>query len=966
VNGNRLKTLAGLETLGPNIEVLDLSGNKLTTQSLCAKGGITTLPGSPHGGLDDKSIAHVAKNLVNGLPENASGTEILNTLKKLTEIRLNMNPVEEDNVAMESIIKSLRSGCKNLQAVDGFAFVSDSNGGPRNYHQWKITGDDESAQGNSVQSSMTGKSRKSGVHFNADGSVADTEALSDDNSDDEEEDHFGMDDDEEGEVDEDGMTILPDGTKKKREPKLRAKISTKNIKTMEQIEEHEARMRAVFVSSKEILQSIFLLDDTVDGLFSSVNVKDLPVGNNQFKSILEVSKNKEIEKVHSPTKPELPSPNTGMRTAIERLREKQRRTAAATGGNYSSDEEEDHADVLKGDRDPNMPVVDADGAVSMQHNVTIYTTQTDVDLGDSSPVRGKTKGPRTMQQMLEGDDSDDDDGSVKTRSSVDHLPGFRPLEMDRPPETNKEKVTKLVNSIKRSIENEDKNMTSYERKERERKLLAGGTVGSTVRSRHEQDLPMGSGLTRYGSKIKNKNTKLKDHKITDSSSATSIMVSPIASPRRSPSHHPSSTSNEDTSTEPNEELEAIRNQIRDFQESVKDQGQVPSLELMRNHEKAIKAEREAKMLWSGDSGSPHSSPSTEALKAMDYKKVDITVHVDDSEIDRNALQAAIDRRLGFSLTDPKSPVPRNRGADASSSPTGSYPNDDDISPRPGAFDAFQISGRVGGGSTNGNSGLFSQTFDPRFVNHDGSSRPNSRPGTAGSTRPGTSGSMNGADIYATLEDEGDNFVNYDEYLAQDAAGFDVNAVDAQGGSESQLQAMNDEDSDEDDQPLLRTGGSGGRPLRSLSAASSSPNSASSSQYAPPKVPSVEDSMQRLMKQRMSMLTVGGNRNESPSQMHANIDAENAALAAVNAALGAAYTANTSVSTTGKGKGTGGNMAQSLNANKLKSSAPKFRVPGSKGLNAGSNSSSTNSLQSLDLEHAVLSSQASGYVSPRPM
>ena len=77
-----------------------------------------------------------------------------------------------------------------------------------------------------------------------DGSVG---HLSSDDEEDEEEDNFRANNsDEEGEVDDDGMTVLPDGSRKKREPKLRAKISTKHIKTMEQIEEIENKVRYFF------------------------------------------------------------------------------------------------------------------------------------------------------------------------------------------------------------------------------------------------------------------------------------------------------------------------------------------------------------------------------------------------------------------------------------------------------------------------------------------------------------------------------------------------------------------------------------------------------------------------------------------------------------------------------------------------------------------------------------------------
>lgn len=188
---------------------------------------------------------------------------------------------------MHSVIDTLRDNCKQLQAVDGTSFVASGKRG--GVHQWKITGGDDSSRGggdnddsSTIASSVTGRSRSRGKSSKGRGkssvSLDGTDTVGYLSSDEEEEDSDNEDNfrdhdsgEEEGEVDDDGnMTVLPDGTRKKREPKLRAKISTKHIKTMEQIEEVESSMRSTFNSSREILKSIFLLEDTVDGLFSSV------------------------------------------------------------------------------------------------------------------------------------------------------------------------------------------------------------------------------------------------------------------------------------------------------------------------------------------------------------------------------------------------------------------------------------------------------------------------------------------------------------------------------------------------------------------------------------------------------------------------------------------------------------------------------------------------------------------------
>ena len=100
-----------------------------------------------------------------------------------------------------------------------------------------------------------------------------------------------------------------------------------------------------------------------------------------MQKILEISKPKVIEE----NKPadggngdSILSPMTGMKNAIEKLREQRRRTALATGSAYSSDEDDASAVGFtkdNGGNDKNSALVDADGAVRMDHNVMVYTTQ---------------------------------------------------------------------------------------------------------------------------------------------------------------------------------------------------------------------------------------------------------------------------------------------------------------------------------------------------------------------------------------------------------------------------------------------------------------------------------------------------------------------------------------------------------------------------------------------------------------
>ena len=692
LTGNRLKSFDGLGTLGSNIEVLDFSGNKLSASALLPP---TNAP------IEGLAVADIS----------SSGLQALCAMSKLKEIRLTMNPISDDPRSMQAIVSELRGSCKHLEAVDGTSFLS---GGGNSKQGWKLTGIDDDADSvfdadgdRSVTSEVTKNTRQSAL---GDTSVVGADSDLDEEDDDE-------DDDEEGKPleDDEGMTLNAKGERVKREPKLRPRIYKKGIKTMEQIEAAESAIRSVFASSKQILQAIYLLDDTVDGLFASVDPKDLPAGNDQFSKILFSSQAHPIPETKTVVPTEqgagILSPHTGMKKAIADLRAANRRAALAVGEEWIEEEPDqgEYSPLGTKTRLPNGTIVDTDESVHMQHNVTVYTTQTNVgvDMGSPDAVKGKNKGHRSMMDMLEGDSDDEKD--IKHTSSVDHLPGFRPLEMDRPAPTNKQKVHQLVQSIKAQVEAELSSLTPAERKNQK---TAGGTVGVTTRPSHDMDLPVGSGLTRYGSKIKSKDSTASVSTVSATASQADVASEGSTSPLRSHLNHFPSVPSPITSTMP-----TLADDVKGYDMNR------PQDEL------ASKQENDHKAIWLASNGklpSPIQIRAMEKAEAKDGPGKGI-----DEELDRKTLQEAIDRRLGFSLTDPKSPVPSRGGQPHAtrpfSAPDSNYDNENDntmVSPRIGAFDKFQItavrptsanSKHLSEAAVSSMQQTFSQTFDPRFM-----------------------------------------------------------------------------------------------------------------------------------------------------------------------------------------------------------------------------------------------------------
>jgi len=187
----------------------------------------------------------------------------------------------------------------------------------------------------------------------------------------------------------------------------------------------------------------------------------------------------------------------------------------------------------------------------------------------------------------------------------------------------------------------------------------------------------------------------------------------------------------------------------------------------------------------------------------------------------------IDHRLGFSLTDPKSPIPGSR---SNKNPTSSSPTPlaaavataasgstaavmgegyefSEISPRAGVFDKYQITaGRtISAGSANGSGAdttdIFAQTFDPRFHKNVGL-------GMLQSAAPLDQEKTQEHEEYHDEEEEGEEGSDqfYNSKLLSGHASISVDPSMRPGGVEGNgvtnighSPVMNDDDDDDDDE-----------------------------------------------------------------------------------------------------------------------------------------------------------------------
>jgi len=806
LTGNRLTSFAGIETLCPNVKYLDARSNKITIQAMLANPDGTI---GKDGDGDYYNVEHIVASSAAAAaaaaaiavpvktattapaPTAASGPNsitMLTELKKLCELLLDMNPVTEDPQAMISITSALRITNKNLHAVDGLSFLSQVqmqqskemgtvllnplNGNKENDKNSNDKDDD--IKGPFITGANSGGMMSvSGGGGGDDASVVESVAR-------------WSDEEEDDETPEDAKMRKSRELRAARDPNssLRPKIVPKVV-TMEKIQEAEESIRHVITDSRSILKSILLLDDTEDGLFASVARTDLPESE-QMQKILAIS----LPPPPSPSKPAelipaILSPRTAMKRAVQVARERNARVALALGQAAPEGEEEEEdmeGENMIGLGKPGYhrrTVVDADDQVHIAHNVTVYTTQGNVMFenaaGDDSggtlsmriapaaDVKGSTKAG------VAGDEEDD--------LAIAQLDPRSPLFV-KPKATNKDKVKNLVKSIRDSVEAEFAALSPQEKKDREKSRLTGGTVGVTTRPTHEADLPVGSGLTRYGSKIKHSDRKI-------SSKRGGAGIDPYASTTSIASGTADGDDDEDdedndgasattgvTSTSATTYIQhsPITKGDKKGQEQEQEPHQIANNpnKYSLSHLLAIEAEKKLldteKAVWSySHAGNPNPAATPSRL-GLDFSDLhsndgpliytspvinydDRTTEVADTALqaianDRRKMQEEIDRRLGFSLTDPKSPIPGFRSKSDPSVASAGIMNEgyefSEISPRTGAFDKFQITAARPGSSSNQGDALnssgsgsargsindiFSQTFDPRFHKNVGPGMP---------------------------------------------------------------------------------------------------------------------------------------------------------------------------------------------------------------------------------------------------
>lgn len=232
LTGNRIRSIHNLEIYKDTLELLDLSSNNLTATEI------------------NSFILTVQKCI------------------KLTELRVYNNPICEDSAAMDKLILELSTACPALKAVDGLAIVANTD----SKHSGQPARTTSLAEAYNAATTAAASSRKGSTEFhtwNSSDSVAE-DTINDANTTANEEE--GEDDDLSGESDlsDNSDTELHNKKKKnmknadntkedsKQPPPNPYHLQLKEMLTIEQIQEKELLIRNKLQYCKEKLENATL------------------------------------------------------------------------------------------------------------------------------------------------------------------------------------------------------------------------------------------------------------------------------------------------------------------------------------------------------------------------------------------------------------------------------------------------------------------------------------------------------------------------------------------------------------------------------------------------------------------------------------------------------------------------------------------------------------------------------------
>lgn len=226
ISSNRINSLRGLLAIGKSLKKIDVRSNKLDLHEMVKRNEVCFVTG----------FSLLEELLI----EKNQGFTSANSYGEFSN-----ESVEENDILLKRFYEEIKSNCHQLRSVDGQAFVQHDNAV------------DHSRKFDETHTLITETS--GGTKENDNSSRRSDWRENDD-----------------GESTNDETTLL-----------LNARVVTE-VKSMAELEKMESSIRDVLSSTRDILNSVFLLEDTSDGLYSSVAPDRLPKST-QFAAIAAVS-----------------------------------------------------------------------------------------------------------------------------------------------------------------------------------------------------------------------------------------------------------------------------------------------------------------------------------------------------------------------------------------------------------------------------------------------------------------------------------------------------------------------------------------------------------------------------------------------------------------------------------------------------------------------------------------------------